>query len=999
VLLAASRLAGPGEVRWRGLVRLDATLQSRYRHILEQAAASLGLQAGGPGAPPLGTDAGHAGILFLDSPEFLEAVERSLLESAGEDVRLLLAPASEGASARFVFNANLFKKETIERAAGHLRALLAHGAADAEIVLSQLRLLTAQERGFIASVCEGRPRSQPSPLVHRSFEARAAEQPHATAVRFKDASLSYGRLNARANAFARRLVAEGVGAETRVAVYLEPSLEVPLALLAILKAGGVYVPLDPTHPEARLRAQLQDIRPLAIITRKGLAEKLGPTQARTIAIEDLETLTAGLAEDDLDLPIESGQTAYVYFTSGTTGAPKGAMASCANLAAYIAAARERFQIVPSDVIPAIARFTFSISMFELMSPLAAGGALVILERDHVIDPERMAKTLQGVTLFHAGPSLLRGLLAHIRSGYGDFTSFSGVRHASSGGDMVPPELLEGLKEVFPSAEVFVIYGCSEISCMGCTYPVPRDRAVERTYVGRPFDGVSVRVLDPAFNELPAGVAGEICFSGDGLIKGYLDRPELTAERFVDIGGRRFYRTGDIGRLSDDGWLEILGRSDFQVKIRGMRVEPAEVEHFLRGAPGVREGVVMPFSAAGGEKALAAYVVLDKVAAPGASGIEAVRAHMELQLPDYMLPTAYVELEKLPLNHNMKLDRKALPPPPEKALRRHAGARVRPPRGETETRLAGLWSTLLGTENVGLDDRFFDLGGDSALGIQLIANVKRELGVPLKGLDVVRETLEGMARLCDEKLGRAPVRAAGGPPTIGGEPLRFGPSGELYGVLTGNAAAAGRAALICPPLGQDYVRSRFILQRLAARLSSHGVPSLLFDFYASGDSFGDAADGGLARWRGDVVEAFRELKRRAGSARVTAVGARLGAAPLLQAARELDLSSIVLWDPVLDGAAYVAEAAELHQRFVGGWRRLFWPPAPVRGCVELLGLTFEERTARELSDLRLSAQDASAQVRSLALEAKTAWCDLEGLGDQLPDAGVSETLARLVLEAP
>jgi hypothetical protein len=347
---------------------------------------------------------------------------------------------------------------------------------------------------------------------------------------------------------------------------------------------------------------------------------------------------------------------------------------------------------------------------------------------------------------------------------------------------------------------------------------------------------------------------------------------------------------------------------------------------------------------------------------------------------------------------MKVDRKALPPPPEKALRRHDSARVRPPRGDTETRLAGLWKALLGVESIGLDDRFFDLGGDSALGIQLIADVKRELGVLLKGLDVVRETLEGMAGLCDAMLGRAPAHAAFAPPTKGGEPLHFGTGGELYGVLTGETATAGRAALICPPLGQDYVRSRFILQRLAARLSSRCVPSLLFDYYACGDSHGDAADGGLARWRADVMEAYRELRKRTGAARVTAVGVRLGAVPLLQAARDLDFAALVLWDPVADGEAYLAEAGDLHRRFVGGWRRLFRPPAPVPGCVELLGLTFMERTARELAALRLRTRDAPAAVRCLALEPKTPWSDLDGFGDQLPDAGVSEALARLVLEA-
>lgn len=1014
VVIAASRLTPPEEVSWRATLRLDATMESRYRQLLDQAASTLGLQSDAASLPA-GTDGPQAGIIFLDSQESLEKV-RSLPQERGEDLRLLLAP---GARACFVFNADLFSAEMVQRAAGHLKKLLTHACSQDETTLARLPMLTSKEREFIRSVCDGPARPEPPPFVHRSFEARAAKAPAALAVRFKDSSLTYGALNARANALARRLAAEGVAAEQRVAVCLEPSLELPLALLAALKSGGAYVPLDPTHPEARLRALLEDVKPRVLITRKGLLDKLGPTSATVVTVEELDTLLAGQPAGDLDTPIDPRQTAYIYFTSGTTGAPKGAMASYANLAAYIAAARERYDIGPADVVPALARFTFSISMFELMSPLAAGGTLLILEREHVLDPERMTRTLQEVTLFHAGPSLLKAILPHIRRAYSSFEAFSRVRHASSGGDMVPPELLESLKQVFPNAEVFVIYGSSEIGCMGCTYPVPRDRVVERTYVGRPFAGMSVRVLDPALNELPVGVVGEICFSGAGVIKGYLGRPELTAERFVEIDGRRFYRMGDVGRLTEDGWIEMLGRADFQVKIRGVRIEPAEVEQSLRRAPGVRDAVVAPYVDPSGEKALAGYVVLEHPAgAREAEAIEAIKAHMQLAVPDYMLPSAYLVLEKLPLNHNMKVDRKALPP--IKAQRR-TGAPARPPESDAERRIAALWSRLLGLESVGLDDRFFDLGGHSLLGLRLLVEIERELGVKLKGLDIVRETLEGLAALCDAALGRAPASRTSAGAASATEPLRFGDGGALYGVFTGDASSCARAALICPPLGQDYARSRFILQRVMTRLAAGGVASLLFDFYGCGDSYGDA--GGLARWRADVVDAYRELKRRVGNAPVTAVGIRLGAAPLLQALAGLDVASVVLWDPVCDGARWFAETAATHERFIGRWRRLFRPPPPLPGLVELLGLTCTEEAARELRELSTPPLGRPVPLRWLAtcelaeqrrrfesLGGATGglfrehdrlidWSELDTLAESLPDPGVSKALAELTLEAP
>ena len=720
VSFEASRVEASGRSRRLGTLSLRTDAASRCRDVVEEAAAFLSRAEDAPSRPaaaPL-AEVGTAAITFVhcDSPAPLDA--------AGEDL-LLVAAIGEGCvRATFVYDESLFLPATIARAAGHLKELFSRLAAEPDAPVSRLSILPAEERRLIEAACDGRPRPFPPEFVHKAFEARAAAAPDAIAARFRDAALSYGALNAAANALAHRLAAEGVGAESRVAVCLEPSLDVPVALLAILKAGGVYVPLDPTHPQARLRALLEDVQPRALITRPSLLEKLGPCGAAVLASDRLDSLASGRPSGNLDRAVRPDQTAYVYFTSGTTGAPKGALASASNLASYVAAARERFAIGPADVMPAIARFTFSISMFELMAPLVSGGTLLLLEREHVLDLERMSKTLQEVTFFHAGPSLLKNLVAHIKRAYPDFRSFARVRHASSGGDMIPPELLECLKEIFTAAEVFVIYGCTEISCMGCAYPVPRDRVVERTYVGRPFDGVGVRVMDAAFNPAPLGVVGEICFAGEGVVKGYLNRPDLAAQKFVEIDGRRFYRTGDMGRLSEDGWLEILGRSDFQIKLRGMRVELGEIEHYLRRAAGVRDGVVMPMTLGGSEKSLVAYIVMDRDRPldPRVSALDEIHSHLARHLPEYMLPTTYVELDSLPLNHNMKIDRSALPPPAK--FRREMPAPGREPRSEAEKRLASLWRGLLGVEAVGLDDRFFDLGGSSLLGLELIVAVER-----------------------------------------------------------------------------------------------------------------------------------------------------------------------------------------------------------------------------------------------------------------------------------
>ena len=452
-------------------------------------------------------------------------------------------------------------------------------------------------------------------------------------------------------------------------------------------------------------------------------------------------------------------------------------------------------------MPALARTSFSISMFELMSPLTAGGTLVVLDRDAVLDPARLADALaSGVTIFHAGPSLLKALFAHLAKpgAAADPARFNRVRHASSGGDLIAPEVLRALVATFRRAEVFVIYGCSEIACMGCTYPVPRDRDVTRTFVGQPFDNVVARVLDRAGNPVPVGVVGEIHFAGAGVAAGYLHRPELTAEKFrAGDAGLRWYNTGDLGRLAPDGNVEIVGRGDFQIKVRGMRIELAEVEHHLRRAPGVADGVVAARPTPGGERALVAYVVLDPARRGDRGALAGVRTHLVDQVPDYMVPSLYVELPALPLNHNLKVDRNALPDPD--AVRADATPAVRTPESDSERALAEIWTRVLGLGCVGIDDNFFELGGDSLSAMEMLAEVERELGVELDGLAVLRDTLATLAAACDARLGRtAPVRveqpahdAEAAPGVAAWEAFHFGPGNSSTACFA--AAAPARMA--------------------------------------------------------------------------------------------------------------------------------------------------------------------------------------------------------------
>jgi amino acid adenylation domain-containing protein len=652
------------------------------------------------------------------------------------DLHLLLSLDPDFKDAVLIYNPNLFKVETIQQLSQHFQVLI-KGLVDdtGRIVdkpIAQLPLLTSAEiRQQLVDWDSGTVLYPEIPL-HQYIETHAIDQPDAIAVTFQAQSLTYRELNQRANQLARALQRQGIGRTIPVAVLLVPSLEVPVCLLAVLKAGGVYVPLDPTQPVKRLTIMLADTHPKVLLTRSDLLTCL-PETSISISIsilcldrdwgriEVLPTL-------NLETEISLSQTASIFYTSGTTGQPKGVMASQRNLMNYVLLARDRYGISPQDVMVAIARFTFSITMFELLLPLVAGGKLIILERAHILDFKRLVTTLKQITVLHTSPSLMRQLLGYIQSQNIDLRSLQGLRHVSVGGDLADADLLARLQTMFSTAEIFVIYGCSEISCMGCTYPVLRSAEPTKSRVGKPFKNVSVRLYDTDQNLVPIGVVGEIYLGGAGVTQGYLNRPDLTQEKFVQLDGERFYRTGDLGRFDRDGNLAILGRSDFQIKLRGIRIELEEIELALRKAPGVRDGVVVARTLgdrADDEKSLVAYVVLES---PQKTTMADLRQFLQTQLPDYMVPTAFVGLEALPVNLNQKVDRTALPMPTAENL---AGLQtVLPARDELEAQLIQIWENVLRIQPIGIHNNFFELGGDSLQAVKILAQIEQQLGQSL-----------------------------------------------------------------------------------------------------------------------------------------------------------------------------------------------------------------------------------------------------------------------------
>jgi amino acid adenylation domain-containing protein len=664
------------------------------------------------------------------------------------DMHLLCAVGEHTVECTLVYARELFDGDMARQIADQYENLLTSFRASSPVPVSSLALLTAAQQQALRQRWSGPKQATEFRPVFSAIDGHAQQRPNDVAVLLGEGRQTYGSLQARSRRFASWLLARGLKRGDRVALCISPNIDVVACMVGILRAGGVYVPLEPSYPIERLALMIDDTQPLVVVAEHESEKKLAGVNAQVVL---LETLQSTLSEDpttpgseQVSVELAPDDTAYIVYTSGTTGRPKGVMVSHRNLEHYVRVACDAYGYRSSDVIPAMARFTFSITFFELLCPVVAGASLVLLERGRVLDMPAMLQTLRQVTCIHASPSLWRKLVLFIDEQGLNHDNFPNIRHASSGGDMVPPDVLESLKRVFPSAEVFVIYGCSEVSCMGCTYPVPRDRTLTSTRVGKPFPNMAVRLLDTASNIVPPGVLGEVCFTGEGVAKGYLNAPEQTARQFIELAGERLYRTGDVGRFDRDGNLELVGRSDFQIKLRGFRIEPAEIEATLRTLKGIKDALVAAPVQDDGERRLVAYLVLDPAATPSAG---AIREHLKGKLPDYMVPAALVELNALPVNVNNKVDRLALANAPP-TLGKPLGSGVAP-RTESERRLLGIWETVLRTPGIGVQDEFFDVGGDSLRSVALMAEIDKQLGVSLPVSILLTEpTIERLAAWID-----------------------------------------------------------------------------------------------------------------------------------------------------------------------------------------------------------------------------------------------------------
>nr|WP_246763569.1 non-ribosomal peptide synthetase [Rhizobium sp. 007] len=657
------------------------------------------------------------------------------VEAAGDgldqvkfDLELNLGEHGEVIAGTFGYATALFDEATIERQRGYLLALLRAMVADADQPVGRIDILPAAERSYLLEDLNRTAADYPSDgCVHELFEAQVQRAPDAVAVVHEDETLSYGELNARANRLAHHLIGLGVRPDQPVAICLERSPSMVVGLLAILKAGGAYLPLDPAYPCARLRQVVEDAAPHLLLCDPAGRAALGPEATVDLTVIDLETATPAWAElpasnpDPSALGLTARHLAYVIYTSGSTGTPKGVMvehASTVNLLHWSSGVFAESEISRTLFSTSI---SFDLSVYECFVPLSQGSTLYLVE-----DALALAQTPLDVSLINTVPSAIAALVDQQAVP----ASTSVINLA---GERLKADLIERVFESSGVEKICNLYAPSETTTYSTWICMPRGEAVVET-IGRPIANTRVYLLDGHGAPVPFGAAGELYIGGAGVARGYLNRPELTAERFIAspfVDGDRLYRTGDLGRYLPDGNLEFLGRNDDQVKIRGFRIEPGEIAARLCEHARVREAAVVARADAAGDKRLVAYVVAKttdgSAEADGAELASVMRHHLSGLLPDYMVPSAFVRLDALPLTVNGKLDRKALPAPEDDAYARRA---YEAPRGEIETALAEIWAELLGVERVGRHDNFFELGGHSLLAVQLSSRMSQAVGVAL-----------------------------------------------------------------------------------------------------------------------------------------------------------------------------------------------------------------------------------------------------------------------------
>ncbi|PYR33793.1 MAG: non-ribosomal peptide synthetase [Acidobacteria bacterium] len=664
---------------------------------------------------------------------------------------------------RFEYCTDLFKADTIERMAANFTRLLRGVAADPQQRISSIPILTEHERRLLLETWNHTTAAYPHHrCVHQLFEETAAAFPNRVAIECGDKSVTYGELNAQANRLANYLIQNGVEAQALVGLHLERSIDLVVGLLGILKAGAAYVPMDPSFPPGRLAYMMEDAVIGIVVRDKALFDLLPQPTHGAICVDVESPAVQQQSSENVDRPIRVSHLAYTIYTSGSSGRPKGVAIEHRSAVNLLTSMQRKPGFDARDVLIAVTTISFDIAALEIFLPLISGGRLVVARKGDVLDGSALAEliTRSGATVVQGTPSTWK-LLLDARP-----EATRGLK-ILCGGEAMPRDLADRLLD--GGGEVWNMYGPTETTIWSSVLRVERgDGSVP---IGPPIANTQFYIVDDALEPAPIGVPGELLIGGEGLARGYRNRPELNAERFINNpfsnDGNRVYRTGDIARFRSDGCIEFVGRRDFQVKVRGYRIELEEIEHVLAQHDGVKDVAVVTWEDGGGDKRLVAYYIPDPEHRPE---IRELKGHVQERLPEYMCPSFFVELQNFPSTPNGKVDRKAFPNP--EVTRAPTGSLHVAPQSELEARLARLWRQVLRLASIGIDDNFFDLGGHSLLAARLFAMIERELGVRLPlALFFQAPTIRRLAAKLEQRTWKSnwnslvPIQAAGSRPPL------------------------------------------------------------------------------------------------------------------------------------------------------------------------------------------------------------------------------------------
>ncbi|WP_341282110.1 amino acid adenylation domain-containing protein [Paenibacillus sp. FSL H8-0537] len=770
------------------------------------------------------------------------------------------------------YNTDLFLPETIQRMAGHYMEIISSMAESFNLKAHEIETLTPLEKQTLLSEWSfSEYINHPDvPYVHKLFEEQVQKSPAAIAAACQGRSYTYEELNQRANKLAHYLSAKGVGPEKRVALFAERSLETVVGILGILKAGGAYVPIDPLFPVERIRYILEDASIDIVVAEAHLAVSLGDTATAEWVYLDADwPAIAEQSSDNMAVPLQPSNLIYIIYTSGSTGKPKGVAVEHGNFLNYYFGVMQRLDVEPGLKYAIASTFAADLATINVWAALNTGGQLHILTYDQSVDSQQYAKYFR-----EHGIDVIKMVPSH----------FKALRERANLRDIIPNkrlilagepsywDMIDDIRAAKPETEIQIHYGPTETTVSMLTYTVTEKRPAQHTSVlplGRPLPNVSIYVLDDKMQLAPIGVPGELFIGGPGVARAYLGRPELNVEKFVpnpfdEENGGRLYRTGDIVRYLENGIIEFLSRVDEQVKIRGFRIELGEIQSSLLEYPGIKDAFVTVHEDAGGEKKIAAYYV------PGGSqpvNLSALRNSLKEKLPGYMVPAVFMELDKMPLNANGKVERSALPAP--NAVEAASESDYEAPRDELEARMAAVWSEVLNIERIGINDDFFSLGGDSFKAVQVVRGIDHALSI----IDLFKY------------------------PTIGELSAIVSQgstdSGDVLHRLSRGGNAAEEIAIVCVPFAGG---SAISYQPLADALADHYA---LYAVQVPGHDFSNK-DEVLEPLEEVARRCVQEIKDKVAAPSIVVYGHCLGGALAIEIARLLEQENMNLAGVVMGG---------------------------------------------------------------------------------------------------